>query len=131
MILITQSQTNECFIDRGIGLSPDNKAIDINLPKAVDHENGVLLPKETSAALSKKLKCLWAWPDACQIVINTQKDILLSQIRGLEEINKEIINKAKDQNPYNTPIWVWPLVGGVGGCLAGFGLGFLVHSALD
>lgn len=87
---------NDCFINRGLAKSPSNPIQVVELPSAIDKEGGVFLPNEKAIDVIKRLKCLNAWPQACQITLNalivakeSENQARIEQINELTRIAKE------------------------------------------
>jgi hypothetical protein len=114
---------NECWISRGVGESPQNVLPRLDLPEVSNAPGGVLIPIETSQYLSTKLRCLWRWPEVCQSVINTEKELCDTRIKDLSE-QIEVLKIGKPVPSNNWFLWLG--AGAVSGAFVGLIAGILV-----
>jgi hypothetical protein len=67
--------TPRCWIDRGLGRAPANNLV-LDLPLVQAADGGYLFPPDTTSEVLRRLRCLELWPEAAQIALNEQAQVL-------------------------------------------------------
>lgn len=116
-----------CFIDRGIGKAPENVAPKTDLPRSVKQDDGsVLLPPPLAREIVTRLRCLWLWPDAAQLVLDTQAGIFAKRLEDEREVTEVAVDLSSEPTRVEGwPTWAVVLIGSASvviGIAAGYGI---------